>query len=412
MVTRRDVMVAAATLAAGVPVRAFAQTGRAASGGPVLVNVFLRGGMDALSMVAPVDDPDYIACRAPELRLLADGDRPALRLDGAPPHADFRLHPEMAPLKALYETGRVALVHAAGIMNGTRSHFAAQELVERGIGEPQDGARIRGGWIARWLESVGAARSTAFATMPGTPDSLSRHADTVAVADLRGGMNVPGGKQVAAVLEHLYGDGTAGPVAAAGRRTLAGIRLIDRRLREPDGKVAPYHPANGAAYDDSEIGRGLQAVARVIKMDLGIRAFCVDMGGWDTHENQPPRFAALAGQLARALAAFHDDLRDRAAETVLVVMSEFGRRVRSNKSNGTDHGHGGLMMVSAPGIRGGRVHGTWPGLSSEMLDKAVDLAMTSDVRSVLAEVMRGPLRTPQAPAAVFPGFQPAPVGMV
>jgi uncharacterized protein (DUF1501 family) len=283
--------------------------------------------------------------------------------------------------------------------------------VERGIGEPQDGGRVKGGWTARWLESVGAARNPALATTPGTPDSLALHADTIAVADLRAGMMVPGGKSTAAVLEQLYRDG-AGPVAAAGRRTLAGIRLIDGRLREPDGKVAPYHPANGASYDDTEIGRGLQAVARVIKMDLAIRAFCVDMGGWDTHENQPPRFATLAGQLARALAAFHDDLRERAAGVVLIAMSEFGRRVRANRSNGTDHGHGGLMIVSAPAIRGGRIHGTWPGLASERLDKAVDLAMTSDVRSVLAELMRGPLRTPQSPAVVFPGFQPTRVGLV
>ncbi len=411
MLRRRDVMTVAATLAVGTPVRAFAQAGRAAAAGPILVTVFLRGGMDGLSMVAPVDDADYIAFRSPELRLLADGDKAALRLEGGPKTGDFRLHPEMAPLKALYESGRVALVHAAGISNGTRSHFAAQELTERGIGEPQDGARIKGGWVARWLESVGAARSPAFATSRGTPDSLALHPDTIAVADIRGGMNVPGGRSAARVLERLYGGDATGPIAAAGRRTLAGIRLIDSRLRAPDGKVAPYQPANGAAYDDTEIGRGLQAVARVIKMDLPIRAFCVDMDGWDTHENQPPRFAALAGQLARALGAFHDDLRERAAGVVLVAMSEFGRRLRSNRSNGTDHGHGGVMIVSAPGIRGGRIHGTWPGLASEMLDKGVDLAMTSDVRSVLAEVMAGPLRTPQAPAVVFPGFKPTRVGL-
>lgn len=412
MLTRRDIMTVAATLAVGTPVHAFAQGGRAASAGPILVTVFLRGGMDGLAMVAPVDDENYVAYRAPEMRLASDGDKAALRLDGGPPGGDFRLHPGMAPLKALYDSGRVALVHAAGIMNGTRSHFAAQELVERGIGEPRDSSRIKGGWIARWLESAGAAGSPALATTPGAPDVLALHPETIAVADIRAGMNVPGGKATAAVLERLYGGNAAGPIAAAGRRTLAGIRLIDGRLRQPDGKVAPYQPANGAAYDDTEIGRGLQAVARVIRMDLPIRAFCVDMGGWDTHEGQPPRFNALAGQLARALGAFHDDMRDRAGGIVLVAMSEFGRRARSNRSNGTDHGHGGLFIVSAPGINGSRIHGMWPGLEAENLDKAVDLGVTSDVRSVLAELMRGPLRTPQAPAIVFPGFQPTRVGLV
>jgi len=190
------------------------------------------------------------------------------------------------------------------------------------------------------------------------------------------------------------------------------IRKLNDRLREPDGKVAPYRPGGGATYDDTEIGRGLQSVARVIRMDAGIRAFAVDMGGWDTHENQPPRLANLAGQLARALGAFHADLHDRLDRIVLVVMSEFGRRLRSNKSNGTDHGHAGLTIVSAPHIAGGVMHGSWPGLSSDRLDNAVDLALTTDIRSILVELMLGPLGTPGAPVAVFPHFEPKKVGLV
>jgi uncharacterized protein (DUF1501 family) len=135
------------------------------------------------------------------------------------------------------------------------------------------------------------------------------------------------------------------------------------------------------------------------------------MDGWDTHENQPPRLANLAGQLSRGLGAFHADLHDRLDRLVLVVMSEFGRRVRSNRSNGTDHGHAGLVMVSAPRIAGGRLHGAWPGLSSQVLDNGVDLAMTTDIRSVLAELMTGPLATPHAPASVFAGFTPKKVGL-
>ncbi len=384
MVTRRDFLVVAATLAAAPSVRAWAQPAADARGGPILVTLFLRGGMDSLAMVAPVDDADYVACRPPEVRLLADGDKQALRLDGGPPHADFRLHPEMAPLHA---------------------------LMEHGLAEPQDGSHIRGGWMARWLGATGADRLPAFAATSAPPDALALHADTICAADLRGGMNVPGGKQATQVLERLFAADTS-PVGAAARRTLEGVRLIDGHLREADGKVAPYHADNGAAYEDSEIGRGLQSVARVIRMELGIRAFCVDMGGWDTHENQPPRFATLSGQLARAIDAFHHDLHDRLSNVVLVVMSEFGRRLRSNKSNGTDHGHGGLMLVAAPGIQGGRIHGAWPGLSSAKLDNEVDLAVTSDVRSVLAELMKGPLHTPQAPSTVFPSYNPLRIGLV
>ncbi len=367
--------------------------------------------MDSLGIVAPVDDRDYIADRPPERRLLADGDKPALRLEGGPAGHDFRLHPEMGALRELYQDKRVALVHASGLANGTRSHFGAQELIERGIAEPDEATHVTGGWMARWLAATGAAQGPAFAAVAGVPEELANHADTICAADLRGGMNLPGGKQAAAVLKHLYVGGS-GPVERAALRTLHGIALIDGPLRQPDGKVIPYQPAGGATYDDTEIGRSLQAVARVVRMDVGIRAFAVDMGGWDTHENQPPRLANLAGQLSRALGAFHADLHDRLDGIVLVVMSEFGRRLRSNKSNGTDHGHAGLTIVSAPRIAGGAIHGSWPGPSSDRLDNAVDLAMTTDIRSILAELMTGPLAAPAAPVAVFPHFAPKKVGLV
>lgn len=406
MLTRRTLMLASTALSLAPSVRAFA----APLPGPILVTLFLRGGMDALGVLAPVDDRDYVACRPPELRLLADGDKPALGLDGGPGGHDFRLHLEMGALREIYQDKRLAFVHAAGIANGTRSHFGAQELIERGITNPDEASHVAGGWMARWLAACNAAGTPAFAASTGAPESLALHADTISSPDLRGGMNLPGGKQAASVLGHLYSGNS--PFEQAARRTLAGVALIDGPLRQPDGKVAPYHPAGGATYEDTEIGRGLMSVARVIRMDTGIRAFAVDMGGWDMHENQPGRLASLTGQLSRALAAFHVDLHDRLDTIVLVAMSEFGRRLRSNKSNGTDHGHGGLVLVSAPGIAGGRIHGTWPGLASDRLDNAVDLAVTTDVRSVLAELMAGPLDTPGAVGAAFPNFTPKRVGIL
>jgi len=410
MLSRRHLLAATAALPLAHGVRAFAMPDDRAAGGPILISLFLRGGMDSLGIVAPVDDPDYVADRPAELRLLAEGDKPALELVGGPANLDFRLHHEMKPLLDLYKDRRIALVHASGLDNGTRSHFGAQELIERGIANPDDITRVGGGWMTRWLAATGNAKAPAFAAVPGVPEELAEHADTICAADLRYGMNLPGGKQAAAVLQHLYSGN--GPVEAAAQRTLQGISLIDAPLRQPDGKVAPYHPAGGATYEDTEIGRGLQSVARVIRMDLGIRAFAVDMGGWDMHENQPPRLANLAGQLARALAAFHADMHDRLDRIVLVAMSEFGRRLRSNKSNGTDHGHAGLTIVSAPRLAGGRIHGRWPGLASEQLDNAVDLALTTDIRSILAELMAGPLATPGAVAAVFPHFTPKKVGLL
>jgi uncharacterized protein (DUF1501 family) len=409
MLSRRHLLLATPALTLGPSVRAFAQTNAAARRGPILISVFLRGGMDSLGVVAPVDDRDYVADRPPELRLLADGEKPALRLDNAPANLDFRLHPEMGAVLDLYRDKRLAFVHACGLNNGTRSHFDAQEMIERGIANADDASRVKGGWMARWLAAIGDARSPAFAASTSVPEALATHADTIAAADLKGGMNLPGGKQAATVLGHLYDGRSAFEVAA--QRTMQGIAVVDGYLRQPDGKVVPYQPAGGAVYEETEIGRNLQSVVRVIRMDLGIRAFTVEMGGWDTHENQPPRLANLVGQLSRALGAFHADLHDRLNNIVLVVMSEFGRRLRSNKSNGTDHGHAGVMMVSARQIAGGRVHGAWPGLSSDTLDNAVDLAMTTDIRSVLAELMNGPLATPQAVAMAFPNFAPKRVGL-
>ena len=411
MLIRRHFLAASSALVLTPSVRAFAAPAATAEHGPVLVTVFLRGGMDSLGVVAPVDDRDYVADRPPEMRLLADGDKPALRLDGGPSGLDFRMHPEMGALRELYQDRRIALVHASGLANGTRSHFGAQELIERGIANPDETARVTGGWMARWLAASGGGQQPAFAAIAGVPEELANHANTICAADLRGGMNLPGGKQAMSVLKHLA-DGGSGPIELATRRTLGGIALIDTPLRQPDGKVMPYQPAGEAVYGDTEIGRGLEAVARVIRMDEGIRAFAVDMGGWDTHENQPPRLANLVGQLSRALGAFHADLHERLDSTVLVVMSEFGRRLRSNKSNGTDHGHAGLTIVSAPRVLGGRIHGTWPGLSSGQLDNAVDLAMTTDVRSILAELMIGPLATPKVVADVFPRFAPKKVGLL
>jgi uncharacterized protein (DUF1501 family) len=411
MLIRRHFLAASTALVLAPSVRAFAAPAATPEHGPILITVFLRGGMDSLGVVAPVDDHDYVADRPPEMRLLADGDKPALRLDGGPPGLDFRMHPEMSALRELYQDKRVALVHASGLANGTRSHFGAQELIERGIANPDETAHVSGGWMARWLAATGDGQQPAFATISGVPDELANHSNTICAADLRGGMNLPGGKQASSVLKHLYGSGS-GPIELATRRTLAGIALIDGPLRQPDGKVMPYKPAGDATYGDTEIGRSLEAVARVIRMDVNVRAFAVDVGGWDTHENQPPRLANLVGQLSRALGAFHTDLHDRMDRVVLVVMSEFGRRLRSNKSNGTDHGHAGLTIVSAPRIAGGRIHGTWPGLSSDRLDNAVDLAMTTDVRSVLAELMVGPLNTPNAVGGVFPRFAPKKIGLI
>ncbi|MCG5241555.1 DUF1501 domain-containing protein, partial [Azospirillum doebereinerae] len=205
------------------------------------------------------------------------------------------------------------------------------------------------------------------------------------------------------VLAALH-QGGEGAYARAGRAALAGLSAVDSRLpRLPDGKVEPYAPEAGAVYDDGEAGRGLQTVARLVKMEIGLRLAWVDVGGWDTHENQPGRFAKGVRQLSQALAAFHADLNRFETRVTVVVLSEFGRRLRGNKSQGTDHGHGGAMLVLGGGVAGGRMVGRWPGLASHQLDRGVDLAVTTDYRAVLAELVG---------ASVFPGFEGGRLGLL
>jgi uncharacterized protein (DUF1501 family) len=392
-IRRRSLLKAA--LAAGpalsvLPRLAFAAEPTAAIG--TLVVIFLRGGCDGLNLVAPTDDPGYVAARTPEMRVLGEGSRPGVPLgNGLAPDIDFRLHPDAEPLGDLYRAGHLAVVHAAGITDGTRSHFVAQDLMEYGVVQEAELARADRGWMTRWLEATDTHNGlAALTTTPAATRALAGFGAALPVTDLRSGLLPPGGPQAAAVLSALYAEG-GGPFERAARETLAGMALVDGRLtRAPDRKVEPYQTENGASYPETEIGRSLQTVARVLKMEIGLRTAGVDMGGWDTHEGQPGRFSALTSQLAQGLGAFWNDAHRFHNQTTVVVMSEFGRRLRSNRSQGTDHGHGGVMLVLGGRVCGGRMFGRWPGLAAEQLDRGVDLAITTDYRTVLAELIGEP----------------------
>ena len=190
---------------------------------------------------------------------------------------------------------------------------------------------------------------------------------------------------------------------------LARTALVDARLpRQPDGRLTPYAPP-GANYENNGFTQGLQAIARLARMDVGLRVACIDHASWDTHDAQPGRFNGLVGQLTRGLAAFHRDMAAAGLPERVVVMTEFGRRLRANRSQGTDHGHGSAMPVLGDGVRGGRMFGDWPGLETPRLDQGVDLAVTTDHRHVLAELLALPERDR---AAVFPGLAArAPLGL-
>lgn len=410
-ITRRDVLRAGAAVgaigvASGVRGLAFAADGTDRA---LLVIVHLRGGCDGLHFISPASDPDFIAARVSDLRVAADGPQGGHALAHAPdPHIDFRLHDAANGLAELYQSGHLAFVHAVGLTAEMRSHFVATDMIERGVADDVSLARTNSGWLARYQQALGLERpgvAVAAAASPSGEFEGSR--TTLAVPDLGGGFGLPGGPQVVDTLARLYGN-APGDAAAAGRATLAAMRLIDGRVaRDAQNHPQPYMPEHNVNYDPAgDLARPLKTVAELAKMDIGLQVAAVDIGGWDTHEGQPGRFRNAVTRLSTGISAFYEDMSRFHDRLIIVTISEFGRRLRSNRSNGTDHGRAGVMTVLGGKIAGGRMYGRWPGLRSDKLDEGVDLAVTTDYRQVLTEILAAHAGAP-LPALVFPGFQPA-----
>jgi uncharacterized protein (DUF1501 family) len=377
---------------------------------PLVVLVHCRGGCDGLNLISPANDAAFVAARTSELRVLDSGDQAGRHLaNGLDGKIDFRLHPSATRLAALYDEKQLAFIHAAGLSTPQRSHFVAIDMMDRGIADPAALSRIASGWVARHLAQLpGAASASASAALAG---ELHGAGSALAIPDLNGGFAVPGGPQADAVVARLYA-GAPSDAGAAGRATLAAIRLIDGRLaRDAQNKPAAYQPVAGVNYDaGGDLGHALRTVAQLAKMDIGLAFATVDIGGWDTHEGQPGRFRNCVERLSNGLGAFWDDMRDRHDETLVVALGEFGRRLRSNRSNGTDHGRGGVVAVLGGTVAGGRFYGAWPGLATDRLDEGVDLAVATDYRQVLAEVAAA--QAGRIPPDLFPGYRvPAPLGL-
>ncbi|HME40967.1 MAG TPA: DUF1501 domain-containing protein [Steroidobacteraceae bacterium] len=385
----------------------------------ILVVVHLRGGCDGLNLLSPAGDADFIAARNSDLRVLTDGEdagHPVVHLQD--PKLEFRLHPAAGALAELCDARHLAFVHAAGLPDATRSHFAATDMIEHGVADGASLNRTPTGWLARAMASPAAAATVRGVSTSGTPSGAwAGDARAISVADLANGVAPPGGPQTGKVLEGLYGtDALAADdasntrsVASAGRITLEAMSAIDARLaRDARGKYVAYAPQAGVNYDSAyEFGRPLKTLAQLIKMDLGLQAATVDLGGWDTHEYQPGRFRNQVERLSQGLGAFYNDMTRTQDRLVVVVITEFGRRLRSNRSNGTDHGRGSVLMVLGGKVAGGKIYGRWPGLKAEQLDEGVDLAVANDYRQSLSEVIAHWQGSAQAPG-VFPGYQPAP----
>jgi len=405
MLTRRALLKSGACALAAVaaPPRFLVRTAQGAERrGKVLVAIFQRGAVDGLSMVPPHADPAYHAAR-PSIALA----RPqrgegaaALDLDGR-----FALHPALAPLAPLWSARTLAVVHACGSPESTRSHFDAQDYMESGTPGVKSTAE---GWLGRAAVALPAERATPFRAValgPRLPRILWGPSAALAMTSLDR-FDVRAGAEPAATargFESLYGDGVRDLLHGTGRETFEAVRML-----KSAGATA-LTPAHGADYPRGRLGESLRQIAQLVRADVGLRIAFTDVGGWDTHVGQGAEEGQLANrlrELGAALAAFAQDLGDRMSDVVVLTMSEFGRTVAENGNRGTDHGHATAMFVLGGGVRGGRVYGRWPGLAPEQRFEGRDLAVTTDFRALFHEVTVRHLGLPAA-APLFPGWRPA-----
>jgi uncharacterized protein (DUF1501 family) len=373
----------------------------------VLVAIFQRGAADGLNIVVPHGDPNYYALRPsiavprPDAAKQADT---AIDLDGF-----FGLHPSLAPLKPIWDSRQLAIVHAAGSPDPTRSHFDAQDYMESGT----PGLKATSdGWLNRALSfSEGPAAEgkpspvRAVSLGPATPRTL-RGSNSVVAVDSIANFGVRDAA-AAEVLKSMYGGSKDPMLGSTGRETFEAVALLQGIQK------TPYRPAEGAKYPGGKFGESLRQIAQLIKADVGLEVAFADLGGWDHHVNEIGQKASV-GQLANrldefggALAAFHRDMGDRMEDVVVVTMSEFGRTAKENGNRGTDHGHANAMFVMGGPVRGGKVYGDWPGLAQEQLYEKRDLALTTDFRAVLGEAVATHLGNRMV-RSVFPNYSGGP----
>ena len=396
--------VAALTAALGpawLPRVAYAQD--ATTDRDIIVSIYLRGGCDGLSLCVPHGEDAYYTARPTINVPRPDSGDPnaALDLDGF-----FGFPPAFQPLLEAFDAGNLLVVHATGSMDETRSHFDAQHFME--VGKPRDPSLITG-WLGRHVMTAPPLRDDAFLRALGISNALQRTlvGAPLALATPRPDDFALFGAAEAHPLRLMSLDemymATDEPIRTSATNTQRTLELLDAI------DFDNYTPYGGAVYPQNDFGRSIRSAAALIKADAGVEALAVDIGGWDTHENQGTLFGGLSqimSGLGGALGAFHTDVIGEGNHNVtVVVMSEFGRNVRQNASNGTDHGHGNMMLAMGTHINGGQVLADWPGLEPEQLYEGQDLDVTIDYRDILAEIVQNRLGN-MALDQVFPEFTP------
>ncbi len=360
-----------------------------------LVVIFQRGAADGLNIVVPHGEPQYYAMR-PSINIPK---KSVIDLDGF-----FGLHPSMAAFEPLWQQRHLAIVHAAGSPDSTRSHFDAQDFMETGT----PGLKAtEDGWLNRSLQNLStvppASPFRAIALGPSLPRILSGSEPAVAmnnINDFSIGGKGPKMSRAASAFEAMYDHSSDAMLHGTGEETFDAMKML--RAADP-GK---YTPAAGANYPKGHFADSLRQLAQLIKANLGVQIAFADIGGWDHHVNEGAvqgQLANVLGEFSQSLAAFWTDLGDLGEDTVVVTMSEFGRTARENGNRGTDHGHANVMFVLGGPVKGGKVYGRWPGLDQSQLYEGRDLALTTDFRQVIGEAVSQHLGNKNL-AGVFPGF--------
>ncbi len=342
----------------------------------IFIVVFLRGGCDGLQLVAPSSSSIYNDSRATDLKTVDKGSRKGLLLNNTLDGIGFRLHANAPELYELYKSGDMAILHACGLTNGTRSHFVAQDLIERGI---NSNGKESTGWMARYLNELNPSGIIPGIATSGTMPVAFSGAAATSIGNLKKFQLVETIRHHELMRAWYNSDNLLDRTA---HKTLEAIEFV--KQRKGNYKPTANYPKGGKS---GKLNKSFQTLAGLIKMNAGVRVANIDFGGWDTHEHQKQYFPVLVETLSKSLYAFYNDIKDYHHKTTILVMSEFGRRLRSNKSEGTDHGYGNMMMVLGGQVKGGRMYGQWPGLESEQLNRRVDLNITTDYRDVLSEIL-------------------------
>jgi uncharacterized protein (DUF1501 family) len=368
--------------------------------GRKLVVIFQRGAADGLNIVVPYREKNYYAMRPG----IAIPDSQVIDLDGF-----FGLHPSMTAFKPLYDQGHLAIIHAAGSPDMSRSHFDAQDYMESGT------PGVKGtddGWLNRALQAEDSCcgvrhrqEHTAFRALAlgsQVPRTLAGKIPAIALSNVNNfvvGARGPAPSVAANAFQAMYGDSGDSIFHTTGDETFDAVKML--RAANP----AQYKPAPGIEYPNNEFGNNMKQIAQLLKSNLGVEAAFTDVSGWDTHQNQGGVNGQLSDRLrefSSAIAAFWLDMGPAAENITLVTMSEFGRTARQNGTGGTDHGHANAMFVLGGHVKGGKVYGRWPGLADGQLNEGRDLAVTTDFRQVLGEAVAKTIGASNL-ETVFPG---------